>query len=332
MEGINTPTNKLIIFDSPKGTFELNNLIGRVGRLNTKSPKSGKVVILDESVKSIYDPNQWIELNILFEIPEVVTSSPQDEIIYLDKESKDIEITESLRKLEETLKTHFNIEICKVEELGIEFVMLKRFLENYDTITNYQKEWNVINDIKNILLKEYRQYLRGLLFSKYSFDGERGCSKSEEEYIKIDAVYQLIMSNGKMKPVIDRFIELYDANTRDVNLFIDTLFQVDEYIKFKLMKVIAIFDLFNSENQFDKFKNRAFIQSMHLIASYYDSVDGYNRILSDMGIPKEDIDDIANSICNYSNIKGTENKLKRLEGQDIFNTISPFSRKIIQNL
>lgn len=332
MEGINTPTNRLIIYDAPNGTFELNNLIGRVGRLNTQKPKPGQVVILDESVKGIYDPDQWIELSILFEIPEIVTTSPQDEIIYLEKECEEKDITEPLREIEQKLKTDFDIEISEIEEAGIEFIILKRFLENYNTITNYARERNVINDIKNILLKEHRQYLRGLLYSQYSFNGERGRDESETEYIGIDVVYQLIMYNGKMKPVIKRFIELYEANAKDINLFIDTLFQVDEYIKFKLMKVIAIFDLFNSKGIFDKHQNRAFIQSMHLIASYYDSEDGYNRILSDMGIPKEDIDDIANSISDYTSIKGTERKLKQLEGQEVFNTISPFSRKIIQNL
>ena len=71
---------------------------------------------------------------------------------------------------------------------------------------------------------------------------------------------------------------------------------------------------------------------MHMIESYFDSPDGYERILGDMGIPQEDIVEISNTICKYDGIKGTEHKLKRLKSTKIFNELSPFSKRIISDL
>ena len=78
--------------------------------------------------------------------------------------------------------------------------------------------------------------------------------------------------------------------------------------------------------------NRAFIQSVYMIENYCDSADGYERILSDLGIPQEDVVKIATEISNYKDIVGTENKLKQTIGKEFFNKLSPFSKRIIQSL
>lgn len=52
IEGINTPTNKLIVYDVPRGIFELNNLIGRVGRLNVNKHKKGKYILLKKKLNN----------------------------------------------------------------------------------------------------------------------------------------------------------------------------------------------------------------------------------------------------------------------------------------
>ncbi|MFW2552682.1 DEAD/DEAH box helicase [Aliarcobacter butzleri] len=324
MEGINTPTNKLIIYDPPRGTFELNNLIGRVGRLNPQNPQMGNIQIFDKKILELYNPEQWINLKILYEVDTIETNSPEDEILYLDKSSKDGEPEKRINDLKEILDSKFGIKMTEVIESEIEISLLNKFINIYDEITCHEKEWNVINDIKYNLLRNDNKYLGGLLTSSYSF-------VSEDEFI-FDAVYSLMINGGKLKPVITKFVTKYNPNVSDINNFIDTLFQIDEFIKFKMMKMVGIYELFNSKNLFDKSKNRAFIQSIHMIESYFDSSDGYERILSDLGIPQEDIVLISNEISKYNEINGTEKKLKKLMGIDLFNNLSPFSKKIIAGL
>lgn len=79
IEGINTPTNSLFVYDKPRGGFELNNLIGRVGRLNIDNPQSGSIYIKDEEIYDMYNPNEWMDLNILYENEELVTENKEDE-------------------------------------------------------------------------------------------------------------------------------------------------------------------------------------------------------------------------------------------------------------
>ena len=327
MEGINTPTNKLVIYDAPRGTFELNNLIGRVGRLNPQNPIIGKIQILDKETINLYDPNQWIELNILYETNEILTKSHEDEILYLDKTSLDGKAEENIKSLETELTEKFTISMSEIIEAGIEFELLMKFINNFETITTHDKERSVINDIKYKLLRNENSYLQGMKIKSYSFSDKY----EQEEYI-FDAVYFLIINGGKMKPIIDKFEKTYNACVNDINIFIDTLFQIDEFIKFKMMKMISIFELFSKKQLLDNVRNRAFIQSMYMIESYYDSPDGFDRILSDMGIPKEDIDNISNKICQYNDTKGTENKLLRLKTEKIFQDLSPFSKKIIEEI
>lgn len=324
MEGINTPTNKLIIYDPPRGAFELNNLIGRVGRLNPKNPQVGRIYSYDERVLELYDPDQWIDLKILYETDEVITNSPEDEILYLEKSSSDGVPEKNIKNLQRSLVDRFGIDISEVIESEVEISLLIKFLEIYDVITKHKKEWNVINDIKFILLRSDNSYMAGLLTDNYSFN-------IESKYI-FDAVYSLMISGGILKPVIDKFVKAYGPNVDDINRFIDTLFQIDEFIKFKMMKVVGIYELFNSKNLFNKSINRAFIQSVHMIESYCDSTDGYERILSDLGIPQEDIVLIANEISKFKEVVGTENKLKKIIGTYLFKSLSPFSKRIIQTL
>ncbi len=324
MEGINTPTNKLIIYDPPRGTFELNNLIGRVGRLNPKDPQMGKIYIYDEKIRDLYKPDQWIDLKILYETDEVITNNPEDEILYLEKSSRYGAPEKIIQDLQESLADKFGINMSEVIEFEIEISLLIKFVEIYDVITKLEKELDVINNIKFKLLKSENSYLGGLLTKNYSFE-------FEGEYI-FDAVYRLMISGGILRPVIDKFVQTYSPSVDDINKFIDTLFQIDEFIKFKMMKIVGIYELFNSKNLFDKSINRAFIQSMHMIENYFDSTDGNERILSDLGIPREDIIHIANEISKFKEVIGTEKKLKKIIEKDLFNNLSPFSRRVIEYL
>ncbi|MBC1726561.1 DEAD/DEAH box helicase [Listeria seeligeri] len=328
IEGINTPTNQLVIADTPRNVFELNNLIGRVGRLNIENPIRGKVFITKKSTLDMYNPNDWIDLNIVFESSEISTTNIEDECLYLDKELTQ-EAKNSVDSLSNELNEKFNINYYEIIEAGIEFRILDRFIKCFYTITTHNKEFDVIRDLKYEILKE-NNYLRGVKLDKYSFYD----SKNKERYLSFDPVYYLLTSGKGMKQVITKFTKIYKEHTsEDINLFIDTLFQIDKFIKFKMMKMIAIYELFDGKNLFSRDRNRAFIQSINMIKSYSDSEDGYERILTDLGFPKEDINLISNEIDNYNEIKGTEKKLLKLNRNGkVFNQLSPFGKNIINKI
>lgn len=327
VEGINTPTNSLVVHDTPRGVFELNNLIGRVGRLNIQNPKVGEIYLTSKETMDLYNPDEWIDLNILYETEEILTKEAEDESLYLSKE-KDGNINENIRHLAETL-SQYEIDLSEVMDAGLEFRVLERFLNIYDRITKHSKDFYVIKDIKFSILKEFK-FLSGLKIGKYSFANE---NTDSDDYLPFDSVYLLLTSTSGMKSVISRFTSEFPKHTvSDINLFIDTLFQIDEYIKFEMMKVVSIYDLFDSKGLFTPMENRAFIQSINMIKNYSNSPDGYERILSDLGFPEEDVQIVRNTITDYQEIKGTENKLKKLQNESIFSELSPFGKKIIKEL
>ncbi|MBS5588392.1 MAG: DEAD/DEAH box helicase [[Clostridium] spiroforme] len=327
IEGINTPTNKLIVYDTPRSVFELNNLIGRVGRLNINSPTKGEIYFLTEETKEMYSPDEWIELNILYEQEELLSSNKEDEALYLEKKP-DMDVNSSIDNVKRQLKDIFHIEYKEVLELGIEFNVLKKFLEKYNEVIDNKSDFKIINLIKFDIIPGKKQYLSGLKIKKYSFWEE----ESEEEYLEIDPVYLLLVSTSGIKGVIDRFEQKYPgANKADINLFIDTVFKADEFIKFQLSKIIPVFTLFDNYNLLDKEKNKTFIQCVHLIEAYGNIAEGYERILEDMGFPNEDILLIINEIQKYETEVGTERKIMKLIDSRIYDKLSPFGKRIIES-
>lgn len=163
VEGINTPTNSLVVYDTPRSVFELNNLIGRVGRLNIQNPKVGKIYIINKETMNLYNPDEWIDLNILYETEEILTKQEEDEGLYLAKENSD-EIKENIYRLSHELDK-YNITLSEIMDAGIEFKILERFLNVYDVITKHSKEFNVIKDVKYSIIKANR-YLKGLKISE----------------------------------------------------------------------------------------------------------------------------------------------------------------------
>lgn len=329
VEGINTPTNNLVIVDAPRNAFELNNLIGRVGRLNIKNPKKGKFYITNAETLNLYHPDDWIDLQILFETEEISSNDIEDECLYLEKELPK-ESHEKFQSLSRVLNEFYGIQYYEVLDLGIEFKVLENFIECYDTITNYERESKVIQDIKFKILACDNTYLSGLKLKKYSF----GKSASNNDYLEFDSVYYLLVSTRGMKGVIDKFTKTYPKYTKnDINMYIDTLFRIDEFIKFSMMKIIAIYELFNLKGHFNKNTNSAFIQSVNMIKGYADSQDGYDRILTDLGFPKQDINLISNKISVFSDVNGTERKLiKFKDSLSEFNKLSPFGKRIVEKI
>ncbi len=83
MEGINTPTNRLFVVDDPGDPFQLNNLIGRVGRLNPSDPIIGEIYLCNEKTRNTYkNVDKWLDLTVLAENEKTYTN---DEILFLGK-------------------------------------------------------------------------------------------------------------------------------------------------------------------------------------------------------------------------------------------------------
>lgn len=327
IEGINTPTNKLIVYDTPRNVFELNNLIGRVGRLNVKIPKKGNVYFTKPETMELYDPDNWIDLNILFEQENIVSDNKEDEYLYLDKNA-DASTKLSVDNFKQKLMELFNIDYSEVIELGIEYKVIYYFIENFENLVYCQKEFDVIRLLKFSIIPGKKTFMNGLKLKKYSF----GEDATSDDFLELDPVYLFLIPSLSTKEIIDKFIiKYFDASVSDLNLFIDTLFKVDEFIKFQLSKIVPVFKLFDSHNLLDKEKSRAFRQCAHKIEIYGGSSDGYERILEDIGFPSEDIYLITNEFIKFGEEMGTERKIIKLKDSETFSKISPFGKKIIES-
>lgn len=328
VEGINTPTDQLIIYDTPRTTFELNNLIGRVGRLNVNSPKKGRVYFTNDEINEMYQPDDWIDLNILYEETDILSKQSEDEYLYLDKQAN-AELKSKIDMFFKKLKEEYQIEKQEVIDLGIEFKILQKFLNNLAKIQQADNDLEIIRIIKNDIIKERKVYLNGIISERYSFYNEN----VDKKYLSIDPVYLLLVSINSVYDVIGAFVKKYlMANKKDVNLFIDTVFKAEEFVKFQLTKIIPIYELFDSHNllnnpEFDRFK-----QCIHKIEMFNSSNNYYERILFDMGFPDEDIIELLDCLEIKKDGLSIEEKLIDLYDSDVYRKLSPFGKRIINGL
>lgn len=328
VEGINTPTDQLIIYDTPRTTFELNNLIGRVGRLNVNSPKKGRVYFTNDETNEMYQPDDWIDLNILYEETDILSKQSEDEYLYLDKQAN-AELKSKIDMFFKKLKEEYQIEKQEVIDLGIEFKILQKFLNNLAKIQQADNDFEIIRIIKNDIIKERKVYLNGIISERYSFYNEN----VDKKYLSIDPVYLLLVSINSVYDVIGAFVKKYlMANKKDVNLFIDTVFKAEEFVKFQLTKIIPIYELFDSHNllnnpEFDRFK-----QCIHKIEMFNSSNNYYERILFDMGFPDEDIIELLDCLEIKKDGLSIEEKLIDLYDSDVYRKLSTFGKRIIHGL
>ena len=135
MEGINTPTNKLFIVGEINNSFELNNLIGRVGRLNPQHPIIGNVFICNNKAYEIYkNKEKWLDLKILAENKTVFTN---DEILFLDKIP------------EEKQRKDYEDKLASLECSGIREEQIKKFDVVFDNVYKFSQD-NYVEKFKNI--------------------------------------------------------------------------------------------------------------------------------------------------------------------------------------
>lgn len=321
MEGINTPTNSLIVVDDPGTAFKLNNLIGRVGRLNVESPSIGEVILSNSSIlDNLKNTNDWCDLKILAESDEIVSD---DEIIYLDKEYKQEDKKE---KINEELKilTDYNITVDDIVYQNLQLEKSFNYINGklYDEFANGKNMHDfVVSGTKLIKAPGY-------IFKKDRYED----LFYQNETLPYKYYICDLLKNYSYKNLVDYFNRNYNKtnNLKNTNIFIDSLYELNNYIKFKFSKLVQYLKIYES----DEMKNNSELQKFIGILSSYKNFDTANKILDDLGINEEDFMKII-ELLNISNVISTSIIIKLIkQNKDYLLTqdLTPFTKNNIKNI
>lgn len=322
MEGINTPTDRLFIVGKISNSFELNNLIGRVGRLNPQFPILGNVYICNDDVYNIYkNKEKWLDLKILAENKTVFTN---DEILFLNKKAEN---TAQMNQYREKLSS--------LEEKGITTTEIKKYDVFFDKVykfsqDNYAEKFSKVKTMKDCIDLSLN-LLRSIAY-EFKIDKFYGLfTKGEkQEYLQYKYYIERLLNGVSVKELVYSFNKSYNinVNTKNVNLFIDKIFVLKNYIKFTLSKILNYFELFNVKN------NNNCLNMFRKLLSEFSDYDGNDKILDDLGIEEEDFNAISNYV-KYGKINSTSNVIKTIKknkNEILEENISPFTKHNIKNL
>lgn len=305
LEGINTPTSELIVYDSNNlSAFRLNNLIGRVGRLN--SFQKGLVYLFDKDLEKYLIGNEkYEEITIVAETNDI---TDLEEAVYLNKSVDDLsgDNLELYRKLIKILKKYGKTidDLKKTDGFVIkEFIQL---LENIDDVlakageyieaeeTEKYKIKNKITEVLVNIIKYTRRYMLVEINKKLP-RGKRikgSVCVGKLLNLKPESIYQRIQREIRAHQA--------DMDEATMNLFIDYLFDLAfSYIKYDLTRMVRYFDFIFSkeylENR-DTLKEKiAVIESVFLnrLRIYCCDNDLLLKILIDLDLPYRDAKEIS---------------------------------------
>ncbi len=323
MEGINTPTNRMIVVDDPGGAFELYNLIGRVARLNPQKPLIGKVYICNKKLKEKYnDTNSWRKLTIIAE-KEIADS--EDEMLYFNTLSINKNMNELYNSKKDYLVNYCHVNLDDIKNKNLKFNVLYIFFKNnyidkllnvshfqecvdysIELLLNISREWKT-DRFENLECKynylPYKHYITSLLFGK------------------------------SLNELIRDFNERYNVtnNQENINKFVDRIYNMDKAIKFKMAKIVDYIDV----STIDITKNTYLNHFYAKIKNYNDNAIGM-KILDDLGIESKDSKNILNILNYHDNDKISTSKMindiKKNKNLILNKLISPFSKSNINSL
>lgn len=297
LEGVNTPTNELIVYDSSElSAFRINNLIGRVGRLNTF--QKGQVYLFEKSLeKYILCDEKYETIEIVAETDELVEI---EEVIYLNKSESELG-KEELKKFyalkKELLKYNKTIDDLKktngflVSELLVLLSSINeiwKLLKEYDSVDNIQK-----TPIKSKIIEKFMQVIP---YRRYYY--LKDINTKQDNKIKTSICVSKLL-NYKPKSVFDRIKkEINDHKDgfteEQLNVFIDYLFDLAfSYIKYDLSRIVNYFEfLFEKQSFDDKEKNHLYDilndDFLNRLRSYNSDNDKLLKILLDLDFPYSD--------------------------------------------
>lgn len=305
LEGINTPTSELIVYDSNNlSAFKLNNLIGRVGRLN--SFQKGLVYLFDKDLqKYLIGNDKYEEITIVAETNDI---TDLEEAVYLNKSIDDLDednldlynrLIEILARYGKTLEDLKNTDGFVIKEFIQLFDNLDSILLKADKyIKAEEKEKYLIkNDIIESfvkIIKYTRQYMlveiNNNLPKKKRIKGVVCVSKLLN--LKPESIYQRIQKEIKEHQA--------DMDEATLNLFIDYLFDLAfSYIKYDLTRMVRYFDFIFSKEYLENKNNLkdkiAVIESifLHRLRIYCCDNDLLLKILIDLDLPYRDAKEIS---------------------------------------
>lgn len=320
MEGINTPTMKMLVVDNPGSSFRLNNLIGRVGRLNVGNPAFGDVFLFDKKACEYYSiKDNWNELTIL---AEDVNAISNDEILFLNKKFKN---AESIKAYKDKVDKILEVSSRSVDELkkyNIKVDVAYKFA--YD---DYKNKFLQVDNI-NACIK-----LSCDLINRIAYKFKR--SEFEEINYPLSTLPYLVfismMINGaNYFKIICWFEKKYgELSINNKNKLLEKLFELKKYIKFKLSKIIDYFNLFKIDYNANNIL-RSFVSKIKTTDEQSISV----KIFDDLGVEESDFKKLNNLLTNKNDLstsdvirflKNNKNEINKLE-------LSPFTKRNIMGL
>lgn len=321
MEGINTPTNKLFIVGETSNSFELNNLMGRVGRLNPQHPIIGNVYICNDKAYEIYkNKEKWLDLKILAENKTVFTN---DEILFLDKTP------------EEKQRKDYEDKLASLECNGIREEQIKKFDVVFDNVYKFSQD-NYVEKFKNVssLIECINLSLPLLRQISYEFkiDKFEGLylERQNQAFLPYKYYIESLLIGANIKELVGTFNKKFNIsnNVNNVNLFIDKIFVLKKYIKFTLSKILNYFELFNLRS------DNSYLNMFRGLLSKFSDFEGHDKILDDLGIEEKDFNIISKYIKS-DETNSTSNIIKTIKknrSKILSENVSPFTKHNIKNL
>lgn len=308
LEGINTPTTELIVYDSEKLTaFELNNLIGRVGRLGQF--EKGEVYLFDRGLdEKILGDAKYENVCIVAESNEVMDL---EEVIYLGKDKSElgeenlkvyIALEEKLKRYNRTIEDLKNTDGFVTKELLAVIDRIDEIIEAVRKLEVAEKEKissarGEIIAIFTGIIKHRNRFM--LVDINKAIVGKKGIKASvcvnKLLNLKPYSIYQRIQDEiKKASTFMDKYI---------LNQYIDYLFDLAfSYIKYDFIRIVGYIDfIFNEEYQEENEEIKHLYEILdekvlNRLRIYNNQTDVLLRVLIDLDIPYQDAKEICKLI------------------------------------
>lgn len=320
MEGVNTPTMRMLVVDNPGNIFKLNNLIGRVGRLNVNNPSAGYIYLFNKKACENYkNKNKWESLTIL---SENKTVSSDDEILFLNKSINNYDKGTDYKEKIDAIIDSSRKNLEEIKNFDIKINTAFKFVKE-----NYKEKFLTANEIKECIRLSYD--LLGRISFKFNKKAFSNIDYPIETLPYI--VFTSMLINGYTYGEIISFFESKygELSTNNKNILIDKLLELRTFIKFKLSKINNYFNLFG----IDITQNRTLETFIRMLSNFND-LKIQDKILEDLGIEEIDFQKLDNLLQFDDNIS-TSDVIKLLKSKkDVIESmqLSPFTKRNIKKL
>lgn len=323
MEGINTPTDRLIVVDDPGGAFELYNLIGRVARLNPQNPKIGEVFVCGKKLKDKYtNTNSWRSLTILAEKEE---AGSLDEIVYFESSyEKNNKLKDEYSLKKDLVVNKYGINLEEIKSKNLKFGKVYTFL-NDDYKGKFMRA-SSFQDCVNLSVKLLLNISNKWKISRFNN------LNSEIDYLPYKNYISLLLIKQPIKSIIANFNLNFNKsfNQENINLFVDALLDLEKNIKFKLTEIISYLDLVSID-----IGNNKHLKDFYISLKVYNDNPVGIKILDDLGIESIDYSNILSIINVEKDSTSTSRIIREIKKHknEIINSLnSPFSKSNINSL